>query len=95
MSKYARKADINHAQIRDGLRACGWRVIDVFRFPGMLDLMCVARGRFFWFEVKQEGAKLTPAEERTFEFMADTGLCHVVYSLEDAIVIINRVDNNL
>lgn len=82
---YARRVDLNHAEIRDGLRALpGVSVQDVSRFPGCLDLLVGWRGRTYWLEVKQPGkrAEFTKLEEVLFRTW--TGHKAVVVSLEEA-----------
>lgn len=89
MSKYARKADRNHAEVREVLRGCGYRVKDTFRFPGMLDLLAMSKsGILVFFEVKMPGESVTEAER---DFIAEFG-GHVVYNPAQALEILSEMD---
>jgi len=87
MTRRAARTDRNHAEIRDGLRACGVIVKDTSNVGGgFTDLVAAYRGRVHLIEVKMPGEKLTPAEEKFHGEFADCADClHVVYSLEDAL----------
>lgn len=88
---YARRRDDNHADIRDGLRDCGFEVEDIGGLGGGIgDLLCKHRGtkRVRFMEVKDpkkppSARKLTPAEKR---MQALLGELHVVVeTLQDAV----------
>jgi hypothetical protein len=75
MTRYARKVDANHAEIRDGLRALGWVVHDLSGAGcGVPDLAIpVKPGMPFFIEVKDEdkplsAQKLTKAQELWHSF---------------------------
>ena len=91
-NRYAAKVDANHADIRDGLRQCGFEVLDLSRAgEGVPDLLVRSRdGHPAFLEIKSNGGRLTPAETR---FAAMTpGLYLVVYSLEEALERLNEMD---
>lgn len=81
----ARRTDLNHAEIRDGLRALpGVSVHDLSQFPGCLDLLCGWRGQTFWLEIKQPGKRhaLTLRESRIVRSW--WGHVAIVETLEEA-----------
>ncbi len=59
MSRFARKVDLNHGLVRDGLRAKGWEVLDLSGVGGGVpDLCCkLSAGRSIFFEVKRADIK--------------------------------------
>lgn len=64
---YARKVDVNHAAIRDGLRGVFGTdaVQDVSMYPGLgFDLIACVRGRVAFLEVKppRKATRLTESE---------------------------------
>lgn len=86
MSKYARKVDRNHAEIFNGLKACGIPCYDTSRYPGLLDVHALTmKGRLVYLEIKMPGEPLTPAEIKTFELFE--GVCYRVETLEEALAI--------
>jgi hypothetical protein len=56
MSKYARRQDANHGQLRTELEGHGWLVSDVHDVPNYFDLIIARRGVVVFVEVK-DGAK--------------------------------------
>jgi hypothetical protein len=94
MTRFARRVDANHSQIRDGLRAAGWVVHDLSGAgDGIPDLAAeIAPGKPHFIEVK-DGAKplskqaLTKAQERWHSFAWQiTSKCR---TLEEAIEALN------
>ncbi len=84
----AAKVDVNHAAIRDGLRAVfgAAAVQDVSMYSGLgFDLIAVARGRIALLEVKppRKASKLTDSELAARVRYA--GFWHVVTTLEEAL----------
>lgn len=92
MTIYAKRTDGNHTEIRDGLRACGYNVLDLSKAGcGVPDLLAVSKaGASVFLEVKQHGGKLTAAERKWNETY--TGLSYVVFSLEDALEKLRAID---
>lgn len=84
MPRRASKRDLNHQEIRDGLRELGRPVLDLGSFPGCLDLLTQhVSGELVWLEIKSEGGTLTDSElDRLNEF--DGARVHVIYTLEEA-----------
>lgn len=60
---HARRKDNTHTAIVAALRGVGAEVQEVYRFPGMLDVIVGFRGHLYWAELKTGKAKLTEAEE--------------------------------
>ncbi len=95
--RHARRTDANHAEIRDGLRALGYDVLDLSDVGGGIPDLCVNRKDFrlppFFFEVK-DGKKppsqrrLTTAESKWMEYCG--GITFVVTSLEEAIKVLTE-----
>jgi len=87
-----KRRDINHAEIRDGLRQCGYTVIDTadqgHGFPDMLAVN--KKGAIILLEVKMPGAKLTP-DEVEFHAMFD-GPLYIVRSLEMALDLLAGIE---
>jgi len=80
-----RRPDTNHAEIRDGLRDCGYSVHDTSQCPGMLDLIVGAHGVLFWVEIKAgPRAKFTPREKDVFDRFSGYPVLRV-HSVEDFI----------
>lgn len=85
LPRYAARRDTNHAEIRDGLRECGFTVFDAGSVGGDLpDLICGAHGTTFLFEVKSAGGKVSDGQSRFAENWRG-GPVHVVYTLEQAL----------
>ncbi len=91
MSRYARRVDANHGEIRKALEDIGAVVIDVHSVGGALDLLTGFRGRLVLMEVK-DGAKaaskrkLTKAELATVERLQRNDITPaVVLSVDDAL----------
>ena len=90
---YARKVDLNHAQIRTELRQAGLMVVDTSRLGGGVPDLVVfdsrnARAR--WVEIKSKGGKLTPDELVFFEEWGD--LVMMAYSTEDVLRAFGMLD---
>ena len=89
---YAKRVDNNHAEIRDGVRAAGYNVLDLSKAGcGVPDVLAISKaGASVFMEIKQPGCKLTDAERK---FHATyTGLIFVVFSLEDALEKLETID---
>ena len=92
ITRWASKTDTAHAEIRDGLRDIGYRVWDCHKYgSGFPDLLVLARGEFFLFEIKSKYGKLKP-KERDFFDLFQGSKTYIVKSLEDAILCINGPD---
>jgi hypothetical protein len=80
-----RRVDLNHGEIRDGLRECGYIVEDMSAVGhGFPDLLVGANAAFVLLEVKRPGEELTPRELRFHAKFAQYPV-YVVTSLEDAL----------
>ena len=85
MSKYARKVDTNHLEIKQALISAGYPTWDCSSYGrGIPDLLVMSKSyRFVFLEVKQRRGRLTVDETKFFnEFML--GAVYVVRSIEDA-----------
>ena len=80
------KVDSNHAEIRDALRACGWRVLSLADLGGGAPdlLLFRAEQRLRLVEVKRPGGKLTPAQK---QFLAEGWPVTILESVEDALAL--------
>jgi hypothetical protein len=95
--RHARRTDANHAEIRDGLRAAGYPVLDLSGCGlGVPDLsVLVGERKSIFLEVK-DGAKpasaqkLTDAEETWFKFNGHNS--RVVTSLEMALQVVKEAE---
>jgi len=84
---WRRRVDRNHAEIRDGLRRCGYSVWDCSRFgDGFPDLLLRVGGAVLLLEVKMPREGLTPKEEAFGAIFP----VHVVHSLEEALLHLAR-----
>jgi hypothetical protein len=89
VSRYARKVDRNHAEIRDGLRACGFRVADTSRLgSGFPDLVVSAYAVLWMVEIKMPGEPLTEDEQVFADLWAEHYL--VAHSLEEALSLLGN-----
>lgn len=62
---YARRTDTSHAEIRDALRALGWRVLDVHHFPAFVDLLAYKPSRgYVLVECKTGKGRKTKAQSK-------------------------------
>ena len=90
LSRYARRTDNNHAEIRDALRSIpGVKVADISRAGnGIPDLIakCDMTGITALFEIKVKGGKQTEKEVGFGDYWG-AGY-HVIYSLDDALSIL-------
>jgi hypothetical protein len=90
--RYDARVDGNHTEIVTGLRAAGYNVLDLSKAGcGVPDALVVSKaGASVFMEFKVRGCKLTDAERK---FHATyTGLCFVVFSLEDALDKLSEID---
>lgn len=87
MSRFDRRRDRNHAEIRDGLRACGINVLDLGGAGcGVPDLLAKRAGQSYWLEVKDP--KQPPSKRaltRAETLFAAYETVHVVMTLDDAL----------
>jgi len=89
MSKYARKKDRTHDAVVSALRAAGYRVLETYQFPGLLDAWALSKtGKWAMFEIKSPGGKVTEAEQ---EFLDCYG-GYVVYSADQALEIMYALE---
>lgn len=90
LPRYAARRDTNHAEIRDGLRQCGFSVFDAGSVGSDLpDLIVGAHGTTFLMEVKAFGGRVSSGQSRFAENWRG-GPVNVVRTLEDALGIIAR-----
>ena len=83
------KPDLNHAEIRDGLRQIiGFQCVRDTKDigSGFPDLIAGFRGKNYFLEVKQVGAKLTPAEIKFHQEWE--GQIDIVHNLDEALKMI-------
>lgn len=89
MTRYAKRTDVNHAEIREGLRSAGYPVLDLSGCGnGVPDLaVLVAPAKSVFLEVKKDSKeRLTSAEETWFKFNGERS--HIVWTLEQALEIV-------
>jgi len=81
---HARRKDGNHDECRDAAQAAGWRVVETYKHPGMLDIIVSKHGVItVWVEIKLPGKKWTPAER---ELMTTwRGEMITVYGAQDTV----------
>lgn len=83
---YARRTDPTHADIRDGLRRCGWLVLDARGLaeggPDLIAATPVDR-RIVLLEVKALKGKLQPKQQR---LLAQGWPIQIVHTLEEALL---------
>lgn len=94
MTRYAKRVDANHGEIREGLRAAGFPVLDLSGAGhGVPDLSVLAApGKVVFMEVKtSEKEKLTKAEAEWFKFAGMVSV--VVWSLEQALEIVRGIES--
>ena len=89
--RHAAKVDVNHGEIRDGLRAVFGddAVKDVSMYPRLgFDLIAYVRGRVYFLEVKQprKATQLTEAEDDARKRFP--GVWHVVTTIEEALELV-------
>lgn len=92
MTRYAKRTDLHHASIRDGLRQAGIDAWDLSALGGgILDLAIRTRnGRAGFIEIKTAGERLTDGEEK---FIAWFGpICAVVYTLDEALAFVRKLE---
>ena len=90
MTKYNKRTDENHAEIRDGLRKAGYEVEDTSWIGrGHVDLMVRGNFRTVMLEVKSGDAKLTESERELHTKFSGCGW-HVVRSLKQALDVMKR-----
>lgn len=81
------KKDLNHGEIRDGLRELGFVVWDLADLGGVvLDLLCFYRGICLPVEVKSPGGKLTEAQEESIAQLQAVGVTPIIAeSIQDVL----------
>lgn len=84
------KTDGNHKEIREGLRALGFDVDDVYMIPRLYDMLVTGldyRGRLqcVRVEVKMPGERLTPDEQAYWEKQKHRDNLIIAYRLEDVL----------
>lgn len=86
LSKYARKVDNNHGEIKMALIGAGYKLWDCSSYgKGMSDLLVMSKSnRFVALEVKQPKGKLTHDEVQFFSTFEGAPV-YVVRSIEDAL----------
>lgn len=86
MSKFARKVDTNHLEIKMALISAGYPTWDCSSYGrGISDLLVMSKScKFVALEVKHGKGKLTPDEVQFFTTFAGAP-CYVVRSIEDAL----------
>ena len=93
LMKRGSKPDLNHAEVRDGLRSIigNQCVVDIKDFGGGIgDLLVGFRGVNYLLETKRnKKATLTPAEKKFHETWE--GQIDIVYSLDDAMKVIGLI----
>ena len=90
MTKYDKRTDSNHAEIRDGLRKAGYEVEDTSWIGrGHVDLMVRGDFRTVMLEVKSGDAKLTDAEKELHTKFIGCGW-HVVRTLKQALEVMEK-----
>lgn len=95
MTRHAKRTDANHSEIREGLRAAGFPVLDLSGCgQGVPDLAVkVGDGRSVLLEVKdgnkaKSAQRLTEAERIWFEY--NGSISRVVDSLESALKVVRE-----
>jgi hypothetical protein len=83
VSKYARRTDRNHAQLRDALRQMGYFVLDTSAIPNFVDMIAAKHGRVYFIEAKDgekspSRRKLRPSQEALHRDLRAAGACVVV-----------------
>ena len=87
---YAKRVDLNHQEIRDGLRQAGFVVKDLSRCgEGVPDLLVRGDFRIVMLEIKNGNAKLTDAEKEFHELFHGNGI-YIVRTLEQALEVMRR-----
>ena len=90
MGIHAKRRDLNHAEIRDALRAVGWSVYDSGSvgkdFP---DLVVGAAGLTFLVEIKSAAGRLSEGQQE-FARLWRGGRVIIAYSAEQAICLITE-----
>ncbi len=92
MTRYAKRVDANHSEIREALKRAGWIVQDMSAVgDGFPDLHARKGSRGCFIEVK-DGAKspsrrqLTPAQVRVHALLQSVGLeVQVIETIEQAV----------
>lgn len=94
MTRYARRVDVNHAEIREGLRNLGWEVLDTSGIGGGIPDMYVKiyPGLSMGIEVKdakikKAAAAMTKAQEEYWSYMGwSTRVVQTVQEAHEACV---------
>lgn len=93
-TRYGRRKDKNHNEVRDALRAAGYHVIETYTGFGVPDLQACTKHHPIpypvYIEVKQPGEKLTPLELEFFD--SYPGIVVSVESGQEAVEIMSDLD---
>lgn len=90
---HARRKDNTHSAIVAALRGVGAEVQEVYRFPGMLDVIVGWRGKLYWAELKTGKAGATAAEEDVISRFARVGVhCPIWRSADEALHYIGAIE---
>jgi hypothetical protein len=88
MSRYNKRVDANHGEIREVFRSCGFSVLDTSNVPGFVDLVVGKDRHNYLIEIK-DGAKVKSARQLTKKqegFHAKwRGSIDIIESVEQAI----------
>jgi hypothetical protein len=92
----AKRVDLNHAEIRDNLRAHGYTVFDTHDMGGGFpDLVVQSKTHIsILVEIKRPGEELTAKEVVFFKEWGFSPL-EIFYSIEDALTKMNKWDEKL
>jgi hypothetical protein len=89
--RYAKKVDVNHQEIRDGLRQLGFEVLDTSALGnGMSDLVVAVDDVTYFIEIKNGNNPMTPAELAFKDMIRERAVYKVVYSIEEAVQLVER-----
>ena len=93
MTRYNKKTDANHLEIKMTLIQCGYIVFDCSQYgQGIPDLLVLSKsGEFVFLEVKSPKGKLTEPERKFFDTFYNARR-YIVRSPEQAIEIMERCD---
>jgi hypothetical protein len=87
---YNKRTDLNHQEIRDGLRKAGYVVKDLSRCgEGIPDLLVRGDFRIVMLEIKNGSAKLTEAEKEFHDVFRGLGI-YIVRTLEQALDVMRK-----
>ncbi len=94
LSKYARKTDSNHLDVKMAIMQAGYPVWDCSGYgQGISDLLVLSKaGDFVFLEVKTPKGRLTKYERKFFDTF-ENGRRYIVRSPEHAIQVMRSCDN--